>query len=96
MASPIPGVLSGHASPHNTGPQFPRTPHDHLPLPPPHRTVGETNSETLRSLFHRMGLEQAHTRPRNEIIADYAALLARIGGEAYRNAVNTWLEQFRT
>jgi hypothetical protein len=43
-----------------------------------------------------MGLEQAHTRPRNEIIADYAALLARIGGEAYRNAVNTWLEQFRT
>jgi len=38
--------------------------HNSLPLPNS-KTVDETSSEELRSIFDRLGIDRAHSRPRN-------------------------------
>jgi hypothetical protein len=45
----------------------------------------------LRRQLARLGIEGAHTRPRLEIIEDYARTLKRIGQNAASAAIDEWL-----
>jgi len=68
--------------------------HNSLPLPNS-KTVDETSSEELRSIFDRLGIDRAHSRPRNELLADYERLLKRIGDEASAKAIDAFLKSKR-
>jgi hypothetical protein len=78
----------------NSGPQWPRTPYDHLVLPN-NIKIGNANDIVLRTELSRLGIENAHTRPRNEIIESYAMLLFEIGEQASRIAIDDWLARHR-
>jgi hypothetical protein len=55
---------------------------DHLPLPAPHTTIGATSdTQVLRRIFHKMGIEGAHRDGRETLNGRYAALLRRFCGE---------------
>jgi hypothetical protein len=101
MANPIPGVLSSHADTNpgrpgsGTGPKFAPTSHDSLALPN-RSVIGQTDDTTLRTLLDKVGVKNAHTRPRNEIVADYAALLRRVHDDAGSKALDAWLENHRS
>ena len=63
----------GAPNKNNTGPMYAPGQHDDLLLPNG-STVGQTSNEVLRPMLARF-IEGAHTRPRNEIVAEYAAAL---------------------
>jgi hypothetical protein len=67
---------------------------DHLPLPGD-ITIGKTDTDTLRRIFHRMGIPQSHTLARELLCQRYAKLLSEIGNEARDRAIMAWLEQFK-
>jgi hypothetical protein len=67
---------------------------DGLPLPDG-STIGKTNTDTLRRIFHRMGIEGAHRDGRDTICGRYSALLHQVGNEAKNRAVELWLEQYK-
>jgi hypothetical protein len=72
------------------------SPHTHADLKLSNgSTVGLTDTETLRTLLGRLGIEGAHTKPRVEIINAYAAKLKQIHDDAGSAAVDTWLEQHK-
>jgi hypothetical protein len=79
----------------NSGPQWPRTPYDNLKLPSG-VLIGSCPDNVLRTELSRLGVEKAHTRPRNEIIEAYAMLLFEIGEQASRVAIDDWLARHRT
>jgi hypothetical protein len=102
MFEPMQGVIpatADHANPAgpgaNKGPAWPPTGHDGLKTPWG-ATVGATTTDDLRGLFARLGIPDAFSRPRNELIGDYAAMLKRVGDEASRVAIDAWLIQHRT
>jgi hypothetical protein len=68
--------------------------HNNLKLPSG-STIGLTTTEDLRRQLARLGIEGAHTRPKNEIVSAYVATLKRIHDDAGSAAVDAWLEQHK-
>jgi hypothetical protein len=71
---------------------------DHLPLPPGvgGGTIGKTaDTQVLRQLYHKMGIEGAHRDGRETLNARYAALLRKVGAEASDKAVLEYLDKFK-
>jgi hypothetical protein len=66
----------------------------HLLLPDG-RKLGETDTDQLRPILSKLGIKNAHTRPRTEIAHDYAVLLERIHNEAGDRSVAAFLEGAR-
>ena len=69
-------------------------PSNSLPLPNG-KTVAETSNEELRSILDKLGLEGSHTKPRNQLVEAYAAMLKRIHDDAGRAAVDAFLQSKR-
>jgi hypothetical protein len=68
---------------------------DHLPLPDG-STIGKTaDTQILRKIFHRMGIESAHRDGRETLCARYAALLREIGGAASDKAIMEFLDKYK-
>jgi hypothetical protein len=69
------------------------SPHQHADLSLPNGSlVGQVDTETLRRLLAPF-VEGAHTRPRLEIIADYAKELRRVYDTAGEAAVERWWKE---
>jgi hypothetical protein len=67
----------------------------HLPLPPPHTTIGQTaDTQVLRRIFHKMQIEGAHRDGRETICGRYAAILRRIGNAASDKAIMDFLSKY--
>jgi hypothetical protein len=49
----------------------------------------------LRTELGNLGIRNAHTRPRNEIVQDYWQMMRRIADDAGSKAVAEWLAQHR-
>jgi hypothetical protein len=77
------------------GPTWPTSLHDHLPLPPPYKTVGETPTEVLRGVFAKLNIADAHTAGRHILCEAYARMLMAIGEAASERAIAEWLEKHR-
>jgi hypothetical protein len=77
-----------------SGPTWSPTLYDHLLLPDG-RKLGDTPTEELRPILSRMGVRDAHTRPRPEVAADFNVILDRVRVEAGDRAVATFLEGAR-
>jgi hypothetical protein len=58
-------------------------------------TVRLTTDEDLRRQFGKLGIEGAHTKPRNQLVEAYAAMLKRIHDDAGRAAVDAFLQSKR-
>jgi hypothetical protein len=68
---------------------------DHLPLPNG-GTIGTTpDTQVLRRIFHKMGIEGAHRDGREILCARYAALLREIGGQASDKAIYEFLDKYK-
>jgi hypothetical protein len=68
---------------------------DHLPLPDGN-TIGKTaDTQVLRRVFHRMGIEGAHRDGRETLCGRYAAILREIGGQASDKAILEYLENYK-
>jgi hypothetical protein len=65
--------------------------HNGLPLPGGGK-IGTTSTEALRPILNKLGVAGAHTRPKNEIVADYVRMLRKIHDTAGSVAVETFLE----
>ena len=68
--------------------------HDPLKLPNG-KTIKETPTDELRSLLARFGITDAHTAPRTEIVARYAAVIEDVFNRAGEAAVNDFLSERR-
>jgi len=67
---------------------------DHLPIPGG-STIGKTaDTQVLRVMFHKMGIEGAHRDGREILCNRYAALLRKIGGEASDKAIMEHLRKY--
>jgi hypothetical protein len=55
-------------------------------------TIRLTSDESLRSQFDKLGIAGAHTKPRNQLVEAYAAMLKRIHDDAGRAAVDAFLQ----
>src|SRR5262249_31052669 len=66
---------------------------DHLPLPKPHGTVGATDTQDLRRIFHELGIVGAHRDGRETICGRYALLLREIGNAGSDRAILEFLEK---
>jgi hypothetical protein len=91
MAEPVKVALTHSSIPAQIyGGQF-----DHLPLPGG-GTIGSTpDTQVLRRVFARIGIEGAHRDGRETICGRYSRLLHEIGNEAKNRAVEAWLEQYK-
>jgi hypothetical protein len=59
-------------------------------------TIGKTaDTQILRQIFHKMGIEGAHRDGRETICGRYAALLKQIGGEASDKAIYEFLDKYK-
>jgi hypothetical protein len=52
--------------------------HDRLPIPDSDRTVGETDTETLRAIFAKFGIENAWTEGRASLVAKWAKFIGEV------------------
>jgi hypothetical protein len=68
---------------HN-GPSHPPSVYDHLPLPG-NTTVGKTDTDTLRGIFHRLGIPDSHHLGRDKLCERYNALLHKIPSPSGRH-----------
>jgi hypothetical protein len=66
--------------------------HDDLKLPSG-KTVRETDTDSLRRELSQFEIEGVYTRPRAEIVADYASILQKIFDEAGHRALAELLEK---
>jgi hypothetical protein len=72
------------------------SPHTHADLKLPNGSVcGSCPTEQLRSMLGRLGVPDAHTAPRLQIIDSYARMLKRIHEDAGSAAVDAWLAGHR-
>jgi len=69
--------------------------HDQMPLPETDRTVGETDTESLRGIFAKFGIADAWTAGRSVIVSRYADLIGKIYAEAGAVAVKQFLSERR-
>jgi hypothetical protein len=98
MAEPLPGVLRLDTNPGAAPPQakdWPPTQWDHLPLPPPHGTVGDCPTDLLRRVFHKLGLPESHSLGRETLCRRFRDLLSAIGGEASDRAITEFLAKHK-
>jgi hypothetical protein len=77
-----------------SGPSWPPGLHDDLKLPSG-RTIGETDTDSLRHEFARLGVAEAQTAGRHILCQRYAELLAAIGEAASEKAIAEFLESKR-
>jgi hypothetical protein len=92
--TPPPQLKPGMPAP-IVGPSWPSSQWDHLPVPGG-STVGKTDTDTLRRLFDRMGIAQAHTRGRQTLLEEgYVPLLKKVHDEAGEKAVESFLQQYK-
>jgi hypothetical protein len=76
------------------GPTWPAGLHDHLKFPNG-KTIGATDTDTLRHEFARLGIADAHTAGRHILCDRYAMKLMQIGEAASEKAIAEWLESKR-
>jgi hypothetical protein len=69
--------------------------HDKLPLADTDKTVGEVDTETLRGIFSRYGIEGAHTDGRAAIVSRWAAFIDDVYSRAGQEAVKQFLAERR-
>jgi hypothetical protein len=85
----------GMPAPFAPGPTWPPSQYDHLPVPGG-STVGKTDTDTLRRLFDRMGIADAHIRGRQTLLEEgYVPLLKKVHDEAGEKAVESFLQQYK-
>jgi hypothetical protein len=68
--------------------------HDSLKIPGG-RTVGEVTTDEIRQIAARLGIENAHTAGRAEIVAAYAKVCSEIYDSAGLKALTEFLEERR-
>jgi hypothetical protein len=69
--------------------------HDSLPLPDTDKTVGEVDTETLRGIFAKFGIENAWTDGRAAIVNRWADFIGEVYGRAGQAAVRDFLKERR-
>jgi hypothetical protein len=69
--------------------------HDRLPLPDTERTVGETDTETLRGIFAKFGIDNAWTEGRASLVSKWAKFIGEVYAEAGQAAVSKLLTERR-
>ena len=85
-------IAPGAPNTNNTGPTWPRGLHDSL-MTPAGSTIGLTSTESLRPQLAKLGIRDAHTRPRDAIVEDYYQMMRKVHDEAGSAAVDAWLHQ---
>jgi hypothetical protein len=68
---------------------------DHLPLPGGGRIGATADTQVLRKIFHKMGIEGSHRDGRESLCGRYAALLREIGGQASDKAIMEFLDKYK-
>jgi len=76
----------------NSGPSHPPSVYDHLLVSG--GTIGTTDTQTLRRIFHKMGIEGAHHLGRERLSEIYNAMVNKVRKDAGDAAVKTWLEAY--
>jgi hypothetical protein len=68
--------------------------HDVLPLPDG-RKVGDVDTETLRGIFSKFGIENVWTDGRATIVSRWADFINKVYADAGQEAVNRFLSERR-